>query len=88
MLLRSKGYARRHAQGTVLGVILYILYINPVGFPSEATVKISDVLHNYWNVLDNVPDLPHNDDTLPDSLQSIKFKNKSLSSNFSVMKER
>ena len=34
-------------QGTLLGVILYILYINPVGFPSEITTVISDILHEY-----------------------------------------
>ena len=44
-------------QGTLLGVILYILYINPVGFPAEATIKISDVVHDYWEVLDNVPEI-------------------------------
>ena len=60
-------------QGTLLGVILYILYINPVGFPSEATIKISDVLHDYWNVLDSVPTLPTNTATLPLTIQSVKF---------------
>ena len=60
-------------QGTLLGVILYILYINPVGFPAEVTIKLSDELHNYWNVLDPVPNLLQNEDSLPQSLQSIKF---------------
>ena len=60
-------------QGTLLGVILYILYINPVGFPAEATIKISDDLHKYWNVLDPLPNLLQSDESLPQSLQSIKF---------------
>ena len=60
-------------QGTLLGVILYILYINPVGFPSEVTVNISDTLHNYWQVLDYIPELLPNHETLPEATQSIKF---------------
>ena len=60
-------------QGTLLGVILYILYINPVGFPAEATIKISDEIHNYWTTLDKIPDIPINLDSLPDTVQSIKF---------------
>ena len=60
-------------QGTLLGVILYILYINPVGFPSEATTKISQDIHNYWNIFDIIPDLPTNSDSLPATLQSTKF---------------
>ena len=60
-------------QGTLLGVILYILYINPVGFPSEATINISDQVHNYWKILDSIPELITNVDTLPDTMQSIKF---------------
>ena len=60
-------------QGTLLGVILYILYINPIGFPSECTLKISDVLHEYWNTLDSVPTLPTNSATLPSTMQSVKF---------------
>ena len=60
-------------QGTLLGVILYILYINPVGFPAEVTIKISDVIHDYWKTLDDIPEILANDDTLPGTMQSIKF---------------
>ena len=60
-------------QGTLLGVILYILYINPVGYPAEITIKISEVLHKYWEILDEIPNVPNNTDTLPDTTQSIKF---------------
>ena len=60
-------------QGTLLGVILYILYINPVGFPSEATIRISKDIHNYWNSMENIPDIPSNPDTLPETIQSTKF---------------
>ena len=35
-------------QGTLLGVILYILYINPVGFPAEITNEVRrDVSRNF-----------------------------------------
>ena len=54
-------------------VDLYILYINPVGFPSEITIKISDTLHDYWSVLDTIPVLPTNMENLPPTVQSIKF---------------
>ena len=60
-------------QGTFLGVILYILYINPVGYPGEITIDIGDTLHKYWEVLDEIPHLLQNDETLPTTLQSIKF---------------
>ena len=60
-------------QGTLLGVILYILYINPVGFPAELTIKISDTLHDYWEALNEIPDLTPSVDTLPSTMQSIKF---------------
>ena len=60
-------------QGTLLGVILYILYINPVGFPAEVTNQVSDVVHRYWDILDNIPSTVQHDEKLPDSLQSIKF---------------
>ena len=43
-------------QGTLLGVILYILYINPVGFPSEITMTISDTVHKYWEALEDIPE--------------------------------
>ena len=60
-------------QGTLLGVILYILYINPVGFPSEVTNEFSDVVHKYWEILETIPTSVQNDNKLPESLQSIKF---------------
>ena len=60
-------------QGTLLGVILYILYINPVGFPSEVTINISDTIHEYWNALDGIPDTTMNNEKLPKTVQSIKF---------------
>ena len=60
-------------QGTLLGVILYLLYINPVGFPAEITVKISDILHEYWNILDEIPQPVPNNDSLPINMQAVKF---------------
>ena len=60
-------------QGTLLGVILYILYINPVGFPSEVTVKISDIVHKYWECLDDIPEIVTSNETLPNSIRCVKF---------------
>ena len=60
-------------QGTLLGVILYILYINPVGFPSEITMTISDTVHKYWETLDDIPEPIQTSETLPANVQSIKF---------------
>ena len=42
-------------QGTLIGVILYILYINPIGFPGEITLQINDIVKSYWNQLDAIP---------------------------------
>ena len=36
-------------QGTLIGVILYILYINPIGFPGEITIQISDISVMSWD---------------------------------------
>ena len=60
-------------QGTLLGVILYILYINPVGYPAEVTIKISETLHNYWEVLEDIPNIVIGDEVLPETIQSVKF---------------
>ena len=60
-------------QGTLIGVILYILYINPVGFPSEITLEISDLVHQYWKNLDSFPPHIPSSATLPTTVQSIKF---------------
>ena len=60
-------------QGTLLGVILYILFIKPVGFPSEITIEISNIVHKYWETLDNFPSPSTPSATLPATLQSIKF---------------
>ena len=80
MILRFRGCSSAPAdipggmpQGTLLGVILYILYINPVGFPSEVTINISDSIHEYWKFLDTVPLLPPTKKSLPQTLQSVKF---------------
>ena len=51
---------------------LYVLYINPIRFSAEIT--INDTLYQYWKTLNNIPDLPHNKDIFPPSLQAIKFK--------------
>ena len=63
----------RNVTGALLGVILYILYINPGGFPSEISISISGFLHYYWIVLDTILDLTTNSETPPPTVQSIKF---------------
>ena len=60
-------------QGTLIGVILYILYINPIGYPGEITFQVSDILHNYWDKLGSIPDLLPNSNTLPSSLNTAKY---------------
>ena len=52
-------------QGTLLDVILYILYINPIGFPFEITLEISDTMHEYWKTLNTFPTTTTSFDTLP-----------------------
>ena len=34
-------------QGALIGVILYILYINPVSFPGEITLQVNEIVKNY-----------------------------------------
>ena len=60
-------------QGTLLGVILYILYINPVGYPAEVTINISETIHKYWEVLEDIPNIVMGNEVLPETLQSVKF---------------
>ena len=60
-------------QGTLIGVILYILYINPIGFPGEVTLQISDILVEYWNHLGNIPNLTLSTTTLPSTMNSVKY---------------
>ena len=60
-------------QGTLIGVILYILYINPIGFPGEITLTVNDLLVNYWKRLDSVPDLHPQNLHHPNSMNSVKF---------------
>ena len=44
-------------QGTLIGVILYILYINPIGYPGEITIQVSETIHKYWEQMPLIPDL-------------------------------
>ena len=60
-------------QGTLIGVVLYILYINPIGYPGEITLQVNDLITNYWNYLDSMPDVLPTNLTLPTSLNSIKY---------------
>ena len=60
-------------QGTLIGVILYILYINPIGFPSEITLNVNESLTKYWEEFKVPESIPLNDDKLPETLQSTKY---------------
>ena len=60
-------------QGTLIGVILYIIYINPIGYPGEITLQISDIINNYWQNIGIIPDLAPNTISLPKSLNSAKY---------------
>ena len=60
-------------QGTLIGVILYLLYINPIGYPGEITLQISDVLHTYWEHLDSIRELVPSQKALPPTLSSAKY---------------
>ena len=60
-------------QGTLIGVILYILYINPIGYPGEITLQISDFINNYWEKVTDIPDLSPNLLPLPVTLNSAKY---------------
>ena len=80
MIVRFRGCSSLHndlpggmPQGTLLGVILYILYINPIAFPSEITLEISDIVHEYWKTLNNFPSTTTSSASLPPSVQSVKF---------------
>ena len=61
-------------QGTLIGVILYILYINPIGFHGEPTLQVSDVIHNYWDTMPTSVELsPSFNDALPPTLNTAKY---------------
>ena len=61
-------------QGTLLGVVIYLLYINPIGFPGEATLHIHNVLTSYWQEF-NVPRYDQLLDEFPYNLQQTKTVN-------------
>ena len=52
---------------------LYILYINPIAFPSEITIQVGENLTNYSDVLDNYDELQEQHSILPSRLQSTKY---------------
>ena len=60
-------------QGTLIGCILYILYINPIAFPGEITIQVEEILTKYWENLDNEITLVHNNIPLPSTVQSVKY---------------
>ena len=72
-LSKEKAMDGGTTQGTLIGVIMYILYINPIGFPSEITLQVNDQLTKYWGNF-KIPDtLPLNNEQLPDTIQSTKY---------------
>lgn len=61
-------------QGTLLGCILYILYINPIAFPGEITIQVEETLTRYWEKLDKDINLVLDENLyLPDTVQSVKY---------------
>ena len=60
-------------QGTLIGVILYILYINPIGYPGEVTLQISDSLNKYWTQIPQFPELFPTNKTLPSTMNTAKY---------------
>ena len=60
-------------QGTLIGVILYILYSNPIGYPSEVTLQVSEFIHQYWEQVPLFPDLLPNKHTLPNTMNAAKY---------------
>ena len=60
-------------QGTLIGNILYILYINPIGFPGEITLQVNDTIREYWTHLDHIPLLTPSNITIPTTMNSAKF---------------
>ena len=60
-------------QGTLIGVILYIIYINPIGFPGEVTLQVNDMVKNYWTHLGTIPDICPNNPVLPSTMNSAKY---------------
>ena len=60
-------------QGTVIGVILYILYINPIGYPGEITLQINDQIIDYKSQMEPLPELSPKNITLPATVNSAKF---------------
>ena len=68
-----KDLPRGCPQGTLIGVILYILYINPIGYPGEITLQVNDIMKNYWTHLESIPELFPSSKTLPPTLHSTKY---------------
>ena len=67
-------------QGTLIGVILYLLYINPVGFPAEITENIEEAMRQMEegreeeNTMVQYLQPPQlQEPKLPDTMQTIKF---------------
>ena len=72
---RSSGRVMKGSspQGTLIGVILYILYINPIAFPGEITLQVHHLVTEYWKKLDAVPDIIPTEETLEEQLNTAKY---------------
>ena len=60
-------------QGMLLGVVIYILYINPIAFPGEITLQVHPLVTQYWTYLDSIPDLNPSNEILRDGMNSAKY---------------
>ena len=60
-------------QGTLLGGALYVLYINPIGFPSEFTEKLNLALNEIGDHPESSILRNQHEPSLPETVKSIKF---------------
>ena len=65
-------------QGTLFGVVLFLLYVNPIAFLGEITLQVGEILTNYWENLElpfvsESKILKHQQKQLTTGLQSVKY---------------
>ena len=62
-------------QSTLIGVILFILYINPIAFPEEITLQVHHLVTEYWRKVDSIPDILPTEEKLEEQLNTTKYMN-------------
>ena len=61
-------------QETLIGVILYILYINTIGYPAEITLQVSEHIHKYWEKVPLFPELNSSGKVLPNQNSLLQYE--------------